>query len=143
MARLKEIGVGRFYETDVFRGYKSGPYIEAATTERISFDAHRSVSSDPDHHPTADFEANTMHEVVVEEISGRLLAGMVVPLCDARAPAEVDDRSIRPAGSPAGHFSASRSTDTSTQHPRQPRAVSAIEPATLAKWDIRDGQKRK
>lgn len=85
------IGAGYFYETGVFRGYRSGPYVEAATTEKIPFRSTRSITSNPDHHPTADFEANTMHEAVVEEISAKLLAGMEAPLCDMHDCAAVDD----------------------------------------------------
>lgn len=66
----KTIGVGRYYETMVFRAQLEKPYWEANVSKEISITSPWRI--DHIEHET-DAEADAMHEQVVREISTRLV----------------------------------------------------------------------
>ncbi len=73
-----EIGVRAFYETLALRAYQEGPYLEGDAGQRIEFDAPGILGLDPALDSYADYAANIMHNDVVEEVSAKLLAGVLV-----------------------------------------------------------------
>jgi hypothetical protein len=79
-----EIGVRAFYETLVLKVHREGPYLEGDPDQRIEFDSPGILGLDPSVDTYADMAANIMHDHVVEEVSARLLAGVLVaPIAEA------------------------------------------------------------
>lgn len=67
------VGLDRYYETMVFRASRQGIYWDAEVTAgEIPFEAPWSLGRADE---TSDEDANRMHEVVVAEFSGRMMAG--------------------------------------------------------------------
>jgi len=71
-APVATIGCNRYYETMAFKAVKIEGYWEAATAEEMSFKSPWSINH---HNPSADNEANDMHEVVVAELTRMLRGG--------------------------------------------------------------------
>ena len=69
--KFEKIGYNRYYETMAFHSDKNDKrYHDIDVTKRISFDSSWSINE-----VDADDKANIMHEVVVKEISEKLLNG--------------------------------------------------------------------
>lgn len=72
-SEIEEIGLGRYFETKAFWARKSDTrYHDADISREISFHSPRSIDV-----ADADDRANDMHDAVVEEIAGALMAGVM------------------------------------------------------------------
>lgn len=72
-SQFEEVGFGRYYETMAFHADPQDTrYHDADASRGILFDSPWAISE-----VNADDKANDMHEVVVAEITGKLIAGGV------------------------------------------------------------------
>jgi len=70
-----EIGYNRYYETMAFHSdLNDTVYFDIDVTKQVDFSSKWSIEEITD---TSDLEANQMHEAVVDEISQRLLNGVI------------------------------------------------------------------
>lgn len=76
-SEIEEVGLGRFFETMAFWSKENDPrYHDADVGREVRFDSPWAIGE-----VDADDRANDMHDAVVQEIAGKLMAGLLKEDC--------------------------------------------------------------